>query len=130
MNIHPLQAMVDAMNAKAQVERTKVQLTLGDFIRQLEALPSYMPVRRLYNPHSYRGYYCDLALESDEGVTVPVSELLATLKGCLGKVFGGYKGGDFPMHENTPVWVAGYGCCGDQIVGVHDDGVISQAEEI
>ena len=130
MNIHPLQAMVDAMNAKAQVERTKVQLTLGDFIRQLEALPSDMQVRRLYNPHSYRGYYCDLALESDEGVLVPASELLATLKGCLGKVFVGYKGGDFPMHENTPVWVAGYGCCGDQITGVHDDGVISQAEEM
>lgn len=40
---------------------------------------------------------------------VRVEDLLNKLKECIGKTFQGYKGGDFTMGKQTPVWVANYG---------------------
>ena len=45
------------------------------------------------------------------------------LKLAIGEVFEGYKGGDYTMSKNTPVWVANYGNSGNTgIVDViHDE---------
>lgn len=67
----------------------------------------------LVHPHSYRGYYEDLAFEV--GRDVPVHEMLREAKECLGKTFEGYKGGEFTMHEYTEVWLADWGCTGEGI---------------
>lgn len=44
------------------------------------------------------------------------SEFLKMLKETVGKEFTGYKGGEFTMDENTPIWVANYGNSGNTAV--------------
>lgn len=120
---NPIQAYVDAMNAKWADERSQTQLTLGAAIDLLENVDPDTLVAGLGAPHSYRGYYTDLAFEPESN-RQPASEALATLRSCMGKTFTGYKGGDFVMHENTPLWEANYGCTGRPILSMHRvDGV-------
>ncbi len=38
-----------------------------------------------------------------------VKDFLDMLKLCSGKSFTGYKGGNFEMGKNTPIWVSNYG---------------------
>lgn len=64
-------------------------------------------------PHSYRGYYDQLAFEPAHNV--PVSEMLADAKRSLGATFTGYKGGEYEIREYTECWLANYGCCGETI---------------
>lgn len=106
--MHPIQAMVNGMGAHMQTERAKAQMTLGKLIATLEALPSDAQVPELKDPHSYRGYYVDLAFEPGTEA-VPAAKLLTECRACMGKVFQGYKGGDYMMGEATPVWVSEYG---------------------
>lgn len=107
-SIHPVQAMVDAMNAVSGRERAKTQMTLGSLIKSLESLDQDKEIVGFGRPISYRGYYSDLAFEPSEKPE-KVSELVARARSCMGKVFVGYKGGDYVMGETTPVWVARYG---------------------
>ncbi len=69
---------------------------------------------------SYRGYYEHLSLGyTDEDGSMKVGELLTLLKGAIGKVYTGWKGGDFQMTRKTPVWVGNTGYCyGTQIKGI------------
>jgi len=123
-----LQALVDGMSEQWKRERAETQMTLGKLIAALETMPQDAPVANLHNAHSYRGYYSDLAFEPAHG-TRPASELLAECRNAMGRVFQGYKGGDFMMGETTPVWVACYGCCGDKLIAVHADGTTDTAKD-
>jgi hypothetical protein len=123
-----MQALVDGMNAQWMRERAETQMTLGKLIDALAALPQDTQVERLGDEHSYRGYYSDLAFERFEG-TIPASELLATCRRALGKRYEGYKGGDYYMHEGTPVWIADYGRCGLKIMALNADGSYATAED-
>jgi hypothetical protein len=70
---------------------------------------------------SYRGYYYHLALGYKENATVRVADLLKELRAAVGQTFEGYKGGDFTMSRDTPIWVANYSeCPGTTIVGLAD----------
>lgn len=55
--------------------------------------------------HSYRGYYDQLAIGygTDD---ITVAQLLELCKDADGKTFTGYKGGDYNMHSDTPLWIA------------------------
>ena len=79
-------------------------LSLGGLIAALE---SHDPDTRLAvgftNPHSYRGYYEQLAFGIAENVTV--GEMLTDARSALGETFQGWKGGDYEMDEDTPVWL-------------------------
>jgi hypothetical protein len=123
-----IQAMVDGMSARWQRERSETQMTLGRLIADLEAMPADTDVSGLAEPHSYRGYYCDLAFEPTSG-TVKAGALLAECKSAMGQVFTGYKGGDFVMGALTPVWVAHYGCCGEKLIAIHQDGKLEVAKD-
>lgn len=82
---------------------------------------------------SYRGYHDHLALGWSEDSVKDKSgnfvshwpkakDVLAELKSALGKTFKGYKGGDFMMAANTPLWVAKWGQSGGTgIVGMTCD---------
>lgn len=118
-SIHPLQAMMNGMSAAWQAERAQTQMTLGRFIAWLETRLPDDEVVGLGSLDSYRGYYSDLAFAPDE-TPRPVAALLAECRGAMGKVFQGYKGGDFLMGETTPLWVAGYGDCGPRLMGMTD----------
>jgi hypothetical protein len=123
-----LQALVDGLSAQWQRERAETQMTLGKMIAALEAMPPETVVANLIEPHSYRGYYDDLAFEQGEGTRL-ASELLADCKSAMGEVFHGYKGGEFVMGSRTPLWVASYGCCGMKLIAIREGGEIETADD-
>jgi len=70
---------------------------------------------------SWRGVYAELALNHttyDSGGDTPMNivDFLEMLKQSIGKEFTGYKGGEFTMSEDTPIWVANYGDAGSTAV--------------
>ncbi len=65
------------------------------------------------HPHSYRGYYEDLAFEPAENVTV--GEMLTAARSASGATFQGWKGGDYEMNEWTTVWLAKRGATGETL---------------
>lgn len=76
---------------------------------------------------SYRGYYDHLALGyclddwNNEECGITVKGLVKKLRHAIGQTFEGYKGGDFTMGPQTPVWLANYGRSqGGVITGVSD----------
>lgn len=50
-------------------------------------------------------------------------QFLEMLKEAVGKTYEGYKGGDFEMTEDTPMWVANYRYADNTgVMGVIDKG--------
>lgn len=125
-----LQDFVDRMNAEMQRGRAETQMTLGKMIDALEALPSDMEMEGLTFPHSYRGYYCDLAFERT-GAKMKGAEIKALCMSAMGRIFEGYKGGDYLMGELTPVWIAAYGSSANarRIMAINPDGTIETSEK-
>jgi len=135
-----------AKAARQEEMKTSPQLTLGELILKIAVLiPAQEAVKKKYDHEakvgydfeylfptdiaSYRGIYAELALnfksqEYGEKAVDPmaVTAFLEMLKGCIGKTFEGYKGGDFMMGKNTPIWVANYGNSGrTAVVDVLDE---------
>lgn len=69
-----------------------------------------------HNPHSYRGYYEELAVEPKDNCKV--SELIDILEEAYDNTYRGYKGGDYTMHGDCRVFIAYEGSCGVLIEGV------------
>lgn len=122
-----MQMLVNGLAAEHKKDRAKTQMTLGGLIDRLQELDQSMQMEGIYAGHSYRGYYSDLAFERCE--SREVGGVLDAIKACMGETFEGYKGGDFDMGRNTPVWIANYGSCGTRIMAVNDDGSIVTADE-
>lgn len=95
------------------------QLTLGELINLLEADTQDKCVVYDFGDlvptslSSYRGYYHHLALgwrQSDSEHSPPsVKDLLAELGKGIGGVYSGWKGGEYVMSKDTPVWAANQG---------------------
>lgn len=111
-----LQILIDAHLNKLAEQRSKEMFTLGNLIDELEKYPKDWGVYILpFNlvPDffcSYRGYYRDLNLVVSTRTeakykNVTVGDLLKMAKEADGNTFQGYKGGDFTMNRNTPIWV-------------------------
>ena len=95
------------------------QLTLGQLIEKLEQVANMSMVAETTlkfdfaglhpcDVGSYRGFYEDLAIEfSTEWY--PLMEFICDLKTASESTYTGWKGGEFKMSEDTPVWVAPYG---------------------
>jgi hypothetical protein len=89
-------------------------MTLGELIAALEAAPADRIIRNGFeSPHSYRGWYERLAFEPANNIRV--GDMLDDARGALGRVFMGYKGGDYRMYGHTEVYLANYGECGEEI---------------
>ena len=123
-----LQQVINDMLKESQDQRkASSQFSLDDLINRLEELPQDMPIL-LGEAESYRGYYMDLAfVPLDEPRTV--KEALKEAEKANGSTFEGYKGGDFTMARDTPVWYSHYGDCGPAIIGITDEGVILTQED-
>ena len=75
---------------------------------------------------SWRGSYSELALNYSDwtksngvfwGVEpMKIGDFYNMIKETIGKTFYGYKGGEYVMGKNTPVWVANYGDSGHTAV--------------
>lgn len=124
-----LQKLVNAMNDMSRRDRSRYHLTLGKLIKSLGAADAGMPVAfrdggSPTEPHSYRGYYSDMAIENT-AEPISAGNFLLVCQAALGQTFEGYKGGDYVMGEDTPLWMAAYGCCGEAITDVEiKDGAI------
>lgn len=81
------------------------QYSLGELIAALSAVDGARTVKLGFgNPHSYRGYYEQLAFEPVADTTV--ADMLAAAQEALDTTYQGWKGGDFTMSESTDVWLA------------------------
>jgi len=90
------------------------RVTLGELIKRLskESADKVVPLG-FAKPHSYRGFYDELAFEPVKNITV--GEMLKAAKKALGATYTGYKGGEYKMKEWTDVWLAYYGQTGESI---------------
>lgn len=132
-----MQTMLDNAMAARRAESMKLspQLTIGELVLKLESIPdknnpiffdneNYFPIAL----DSWRGSYCEIAFkyadkETETATPLSVQKILNELKEAIGKTYEGYKGGDFLMGKNTPVWIANYGnSCGynDETMGIVD----------
>ena len=137
-----LQDYVDKVMKEERTKRFSEsdQMSLGQIIAELDKLAQkqkkikekygheariVFDFENLYptNIDSWRGSYSELALEfACNGEPMEFSAFLKMLKNAVGQTFLGYKGGEFVMTEDTPVWVANYGNCGNTaVVGVVDN---------
>lgn len=127
-DINPIQAVFDCLSKQWQQDRSETQMTLGKLIDALLSLPQEKEIDVIENPHSYRGYYNDLAFEKSKGKCT-VSKTLEMCRSCMGEVFQGYKGGEYQMGRNTPIWLAKYGCCGKKITALLENGNYETQDE-
>ena len=122
------QVEFDKFNKFLANNRAKSQMTLGGLISILKTLPDEFKITGLTYPHSYRGYYSDLAFELSND-KMYARDFLKICEKCVGDTFEGYKGGDNTMSENTPVWIAEWGCSGNKFVKINNDGKIETLED-
>jgi hypothetical protein len=110
-----------------QQAREKGAIKLGQLIQGLEAISDKTKSVQFdfggFVPDSimsYRGYYDHLSFDwVERGNDHSVARILVEAKSAMGKVFTGYKGGEFLMDASTPVWAAQYGdCTSTAIIGV------------
>src|SRR5688500_14856098 len=120
-----MERMMNAMHEMHDEARKKYHLTLGQLIEALEILDPKLPVvfdtgTQIGIEHSYRGYYSDLAFEPrTEGTPMVVATLLDICQHALGATYTGYKGGDYTMSKDTPLWCSDYGIAsGLAIMGI------------
>ena len=119
-----MQSMMDMMFAEDRNIRSKYHVTLGEAIEILEGFPPNYVTNLNNAAYSYRGYYSDLALDFGEST---VEEVLTTMKNVIGNKLTGYKGGEFLMDKDTPLWRASFGDTGYAIVDIRycaADGVV------
>ena len=89
-------------------------MTLDQLIKWLEAQDQAIVCRVGFeNPHSYRGYYEDVAFEPKENVKV--AGMLESARSAIGQTFGGWKGGEYECGGSERVWFAWRGCTGESI---------------
>lgn len=123
-----LQKMIDLMVENSKLNSAK-EYNLGMLINDLEKCdkPKYkirIEGTNVYPNyfHSWRGSYCELALEpTTEPITI--EELLVQAKEADGKTYTGWKGGEFTMDKFTPIHIAemGHSFFGDErakVIGI------------
>lgn len=70
---------------------------------------------------SYRGYYEQLAIEVSVSGSMTVGTLVELLTSRIGTTMTGYKGGQYPISNDTPVWISNYGeCSHSRVTGVRE----------
>jgi hypothetical protein len=124
-----LQKLVDVMNESSRKTRGRYQMTLGKMVDILKGSDPTLPVifggadtGSPGDEDSYRGYYSDLSFGRTD-IEVTVASFLEQCSKALGGTYEGYKGGDFNMAADTPIWCAAYGCCGNAIMeAIQSDG--------
>lgn len=132
-----LQEWLDETIAAARAAQfaSRDQLSLGQLIDELKSVREAngnkdvsvcFDFEHAYptNFDSWRGVYAELALGfSFEGVEPTLDEMIDRAEDAVGRTYEGYKGGDYTMTRETPVWVANFGNAGSTAVtGVYNEG--------
>jgi hypothetical protein len=83
-------------------------ITLGQLIETLESADQTLVVADGFTkPDSWRGVYAFLRFGPARNTVV--SDMLAHARSAVGATFEGYKGGNYTMNRETPVFIDGYG---------------------
>jgi len=100
------------------MEEAVKPMTLGEFIDALGNLPPCSSVRfdrfglaPKLSFHSYRGDCGHLQMDYKDSGFVRAQQLRIAAIECVGKEFAGWKGGEYLMDVNTPLYVGRYGDC-------------------
>lgn len=89
---------------------------LGGIIARLEREdPTRVLPIGFANPHSYRGYYDQLAFEPVRDISI--GDMLIACRAALGTTFEGWKGGEYRMDESTDCWISRHGESADNKIG-------------
>jgi hypothetical protein len=90
-------------------------MTLGELIKFLDSCKDKSTILRrgFWHPHSYRGYYDELAFEPRNEVSI--DSMLTSACSAVGETYTGWKGGQFTMTHHTPVYLAYEGNTGKEI---------------
>jgi hypothetical protein len=124
-----LQNMMNMTQNMLRESRSRYHLTLGQLIQRLEPMPGIRPIltvdgHGIEGLGSYRGYYSDMALHPTEGLVWNAGQLLRECQRVVDTELTGYKGGEFLMERDTPLWLAGYGRLGPAIMDLLADGTL------
>jgi len=93
-------------------------VTLGQLIDSLAAAdPDTLVPNGFGEANSWRGMYAHIAFEPRTNARL--GDMLDEARSAVGKIFEGFKGGDFLMSRSTPCHIAPYGQYGDD----DDDGL-------
>lgn len=117
--------MLNGAMARMNQERraSATNMRLGQFIDALRSCAPTLPLvlesgGGVSGFISYRGYYEDLCIQPQTEPQL-VGVVLGQAQAAMGEVFQGYKGGDYPMHRDSLLWVSGYGTAsGNRLTGV------------
>lgn len=91
-------------------------MTLGELITALEAEdPTRVLPHGFDNPHSYRGYYDQVAFEPASNISI--GDMLDAARSALGTTYEGWKGGDFTMDRYTDCWLSMVGSASGETLG-------------
>ena len=101
---------VDGMNAACRAQREAYHLLLGVLMRVLEHVEEPDSWHVVFAsdgtaptlPHSYRGYYEDLAFVAQR-TSMTVTNVLTLCRNAMETPQPGWKGGEYTMDERTPV---------------------------
>lgn len=92
----------DCLNPQFNLGQLRVML---DFLCASGYADLYWP-ECFRDPDSYRGIYCEVAFEPAEYLTTwQINEQVVS---AIGSTYMGYKGGEFYMDVDAPVWIAPY----------------------
>lgn len=104
----------------------KTNMTLGQLVDELEKAPPNCDIRFDFcdvipgELHSSCGDYSEIAITPLDWRETKVGVFLASLRAAVVATFEGWKGGDYRMGRDTPVWVDEHGnWSGTAVVGVH-----------
>lgn len=123
MNQQDFQKLIDGFAESDRYARSRYHVTLGEMLSAVGQAGDGLVVFRTEDGRewgagdaiSYRGYYSDLAIEPESGAT-PTGDLMLTLMAVQDTELEGYKGGQYLMGSDTPVWLDGYGQCNSRAV--------------
>lgn len=89
-------------------------MLLNELIDTLEAADQTLVLPDGFDsPHSYRGFYNELAFEPAYDITV--ADMLEAARDARGSSYEGYKGGEYKMTAYTDCWLAEYGHTGESL---------------
>ena len=94
-------------------------MTLQQVIDFLKTQDQTKVVHGFAKAHSYRGYYEFIAFEPE--LFTKISDMLIEAEAAIGQTYCGWKGGEYTMSGDTPVYRAFKGCLS------HDDCELSES---
>jgi len=120
-----IQILINQINNQSRINSGK-EYNLGNLIEDLRKYKGDFKLVEFDNGKiptdfsSWRGSYCELALEyKDEGQCYSC-DLYRKAFNANGSMYVGYKGGDFIMDKETPIHQANYGETGLDINGEYE----------